>query len=440
MRQESNSSSTSSDSARSSPLIVNSNNYGEDSYSRNQTVKPSEPCVNQNVAMLQQTAIHSRSSSRDSVDSVIENKNYRGERPSSGSSTSSQKQVTCNSSQNSRTLNSDRTTSNSNLNSLDVYGTLPRKGKTCNKSQSVPSNLNQQQRGVNGGRSSRSTTPTPFDSSSTDSESQYQMQKPAKPQIVTNVAEIRPLHNNSGPLRAVHSQPNMHPQYNKSKTTTPSSAPEGQQSFQGHYSKEAVPLCSTGESTSPNGSAPDESSEGNEARPSVRDLASRFGSVTVNNSQPMNSHPISRPPNAPPQQGLANRQRSKSESDFRNIQADRPKSVLSKKKKHRGSGPRKSVTFCDNIALISAADLDEFGFVRNSEELHAGYVSDEEDRGFSRSAFSDNDLEEGDSSDSPVEIYLGEEACSLCSKRGVIPGQSMCSQCQLYMRQFQSQA
>lgn len=199
-------------------------------------------------------------------------------------------------------------------------------------------------------------------------------------------------------------------------------------------------MCSTGESTSPNGSAPDESSEGNEARPSVRDLASRFGSVTVNNSQPMNSHPIIRPPNAPPQQGLANRQRSKSESDFRNIQADRPKSVLSKKKKHRGSGPRKSVTFCDNIALISAADLDEFGFVRNSEELHAGYVSDEEDRGFSRGAFSDNDLEEGDSSDSPVEIYLGEEACSLCSKRGVIPGQSMCSQCQLYMRQFQSQA
>lgn len=199
-------------------------------------------------------------------------------------------------------------------------------------------------------------------------------------------------------------------------------------------------MCSTGESTSSNGSAPDESSEGNEARPSVRDLASRFGSVTVNNSQPVNSHPISRPPNAPPQQGLANRQRSKSESDFRNIQADRPKSVLSKKKKHRGSGPRKSVTFCDNIALISAADLDEFGFVRNSEELHAGYVSDEEDRGFSRSAFSDNDLEEGDSSDSPVEIYLGEEACSLCSKRGVIPGQSMCSQCQLYMRQFQSQA
>lgn len=176
--------------------------------------------------MLQQTAIHSRSSSRDSVDSVIENKNYRGERPSSGSSTSSQKQMTCNSSQNSRTLNSDRTPSNNNLNSLDVYGTLPRKGKTCNKSQSVPNNLNQQQRGVNGGRSSRSTTPTPFDSSSTDSESQYQMQKPAKPQIVTNVAEIRPLHNNSGPLRAVHSQPNMHPQYNKSKTTTPSSAPE----------------------------------------------------------------------------------------------------------------------------------------------------------------------------------------------------------------------
>lgn len=199
-------------------------------------------------------------------------------------------------------------------------------------------------------------------------------------------------------------------------------------------------MCSAGESTSPNGSTPDDSTEGNEARPSVRDLASRFGSVTVNNSQPMNSHPISIPPNAPPQQGLPNRQRSKSESDFRNIQADRPKSVLSKKKKNRGNGPRKSVTFCDNIALISAADLDEFGFIRNSEELHAGYVSDEEDRGFSRSAFSDNDLEEGDSSDSPVEIYLGEEACSLCSKRGVIPGHSMCSQCQLYMRQFQSQA
>ncbi|XP_022314850.2 uncharacterized protein LOC111119207 isoform X5 [Crassostrea virginica] len=224
MRQESNSSS--SDSARSSPLIVNSNNYGEDAYSRNPANKPSEPCINQNVAMLQQTAIHSRSSSRDSVDSVIENKNYRGERPSSGSSTSSQKQVTSNSSQNNRTSNSDRTLPN-NSNSLDVYGTLPRKGKTCHKSQSVPSNLSQQ-RGVNGGRSSRSTTPTPFDSSSTDSESQYQMQKPAKPQIVTNVAEIRPLHNSCGPLRAVHSQPNMHPHYNRSNTTTvtPSSVPE----------------------------------------------------------------------------------------------------------------------------------------------------------------------------------------------------------------------
>ena len=213
--------------------------------------------------------------------------------------------------------------------------------------------------------------------------------------------------------------------------------------MQGHYSKEAVRLCSTGESTIPHGSTPEESSDGNEARPSVRDLASRFGSVTVNNGQSGNSpHPINMPPSAPPQQGLHNRQRSKSESDFRNMQEDRPKSVLSKKKKNRECGPRKSVTFCDNIALISAADLDEFGFVRNSEELQAGYVSDEEDKfgGFSRSAFSDNDLEEGDSSDSPTEIYLGEEPCNLCSKRGVTPGQTLCSQCQLYMRKFQTQA
>ncbi|XP_048760208.2 uncharacterized protein LOC125669610 isoform X4 [Ostrea edulis] len=229
MRQESNSSSTSSDSARSSPLIVNSKTYGEDVNTLNHAGKPTEPCINQNVAMLQQTAVHSRSSSRDSVDSVIENKNYRGERPSNGSSTSSQKQGTCNSSQSSRTSTSDRTLI-CNSNSLDVYGTLPRKGKANNKTQGAPSNFNQQ-KGMNGGRSSRSTTPTAFDSSSTDSESQYQMQMPAKPQVVTNVAEIRPLHNNSGPLRAVHSQPNMYAHYSTSSSTTPSSVPEVCSSF-----------------------------------------------------------------------------------------------------------------------------------------------------------------------------------------------------------------
>ncbi|XP_062571731.1 inactive ubiquitin carboxyl-terminal hydrolase 53-like isoform X2 [Saccostrea cucullata] len=501
MRQESNSSSTSSDSARSSPLIVNSKNYVEDGYNRNPAGKPSDLCINQNVAMLQQTAIHSRSSSRDSVDSVIENKNYRGERPSSGSSTNSQKHVTCNSSQNSRSSSSDRTLK-SNSNSLDVYGTLPRKGKANNKTQT-----SNQTRSVSESRNTRSVTPTPLDSSSTDSESQYQMQMPAKAQIVTNVAEIRPLHNNSGPMRAVHSQPNMYLHYSTTTSRPPTSVPEvcsspaaqqmtaktqpvlppkpnqvtekttsafpppkkegsvgpyqktmtykadcanvawkdvtssEQQSLQGHYSKEAVPLCSTGSAPTPHGSTTEGSSEGNEARPSVRDLASRFDGVTVNNNHTANSHPISHPPNPPPPQGLAIRHRSKSESDFRNMQEEHPKSVLSKKKKSRGSKPRKSVTFCDNIALISAADLDEFGFVRNPEEFHAGYVSDEEDRlgGFSRSAFSDNDLEEGDSSDSPVEIYLGEDPCNLCSKRGVVPGHTLCAKCQLYMRQFQTQ-
>lgn len=78
--------------------------------------------------------------------------------------------------------------------------------------------------------------------------------------------------------------------------------------------------------------------------------------------------------------------------------------------------------FCDNIVFISVVDLDEFGFVRNFEELYVGYVSDEEDRGFFRSVFSDNDFEEGDSFDFLVEIYLGEEVCSFCSKRGVIFG------------------
>ena len=109
---------------------------------------------------------------------------------------------------------------------------------------------------------------------------------------------------------------------------------------------------------------------------------------------------------------------------------------MSKNKKHRGNKPRKSVTFCDNIALITAADF-EHALAREAE-VHAGYVSDEEDRfAFSRGAYSDNELEEGDSSDSPVEIFAGEEACNLCGKKGVMQGQLYCQKCFQYMNRFQ---
>ena len=165
--------------------------------------KPSEACVHQNITALQQNTVHSRSSSRDSVDSVIENKNYRPERPNSASSNSSQKQLTPLVSNSSQNTNHERTMSNGS-NSADIYGTLPRKHsrKPVNKSTGATSNtqdnevyrdfLNRQK--SMGNVSSQANGAQTIDAQSCDSRMESQFQMPSQHHIRTNVAEIRPLH------------------------------------------------------------------------------------------------------------------------------------------------------------------------------------------------------------------------------------------------------
>ncbi|KAK3091678.1 hypothetical protein FSP39_021802 [Pinctada imbricata] len=519
LRQESNSSTTSSDSARSSPMTINSSHQGS-CHNHHVPSKGAEPCLHQNVTALQQTTVHSRSSSRDSVDSVIENKNYRPDRPSSANSNSSQKQVTSLSQNSSQNSIHERTSSNSS--SVDIYATLPRKQSRKPPSKSQGSSSVQSENYSNRQKSSsvhpgQGHTPPVLEKQNSDSSMESQFQIPAQHHIRTNVAEIRPLQQTGASYPSIPDKPRQHQRPSGTVTTEVCKTPTTQQQTaktlpvtppkprlvtqssslppkqEGNGEKDGAPVgkaktstyrAGTAEATrkgtdqkvtSPNGQhynpnhlpvsqsdsathsssrpttpQPSESSNQDEDyRPSVRDLASRFGGSKSKNvteqsvvhSQDRSGH-TSIPPELPPQTGsLQIRQRSKSESDFRNMQENKPKSVLSKNKKHRGNKPRKSVTFCDNIALISAADLISgvpISGVSVDPDMHAGYVSDEEDRyGFSRGAYSDNELEEGDSSDSPVEIFAGEEACNLCGKKGVMQGQMYCPKCYQYMNRFQ---
>ncbi|KAL3876171.1 hypothetical protein ACJMK2_034042 [Sinanodonta woodiana] len=130
----------------------------------------------------------------------------------------------------------------------------------------------------------------------------------------------------------------------------------------------------------------------------------------------------------------AYRQRSKSESE--NVRAKpKPKSVLAKRNKKCEDRPRKSVTFSDNIAMIAAADSWESAI---AAQMTSGYISDEEDGVHKlplRGARCDDELDDDDSSGSPVEV-VGDSACSLCHKKGVEFGQSYCAKCTLYMSRF----
>lgn len=166
------------------------------------------------------------------------------------------------------------------------------------------------------------------------------------------------------------------------------------------------------------------SSEQEVSRPSVRALASRFDRSKKNKGNqelpPMNST-------------LDNRHRSKSESDFLRMDS-KPKSVLAKRKKCKGNRPRKSVTFSDNIAMVSAMD-----YVTDTD-VCSGYVSDEDEKcRFQRSAYSDNELEDDDSNttDSPADIHPGQGCCCLCNKHGCEIGSQFCVKCKQYMSQFQ---
>lgn len=184
------------------------------------------------ISKLQQNSVHSRSSSRDSVDSVIENKNYRKENRTCVKSEklSDTSSISSNSSLNSN----ERPYSNQhehliNDQNVDIYATLPRKGTRRSQKGSVSSNqeaevykdyLNKQ-RSMAGsvnphGRtsSSGSTTPTPMDKSmDTDSSladgndhNHYKMQVPSQQQVKANRAEIRQLPHNAASSGAPHPQ------------------------------------------------------------------------------------------------------------------------------------------------------------------------------------------------------------------------------------------
>lgn len=171
------------------------------------------------------------------------------------------------------------------------------------------------------------------------------------------------------------------------------------------------------------------SSESEEFRPSVRDLASRF--------EGSNSNAPNQPEDLPPSGNLG-RQRSKSESDFRTLDV-KPKSVLSRnKQKNKANRMKKSVTFNDNVALVDLMDI--FAAPEGApgySDSNSGYVSDQEER-YDRAArsYSDNELEDDDSVDSPTELVPGEVACSLCGKHGARYGQ-YCEKCHFYLSQFQ---
>jgi hypothetical protein len=88
------------------------------------------------------------------------------------------------------------------------------------------------------------------------------------------------------------------------------------------------------------------------------------------------------------------------------VQGVFPQAVLSKRKKCKASRPRKSVTFSDNIAMVSAMDH----YITDTDTC-SGYVSDEEEKyKYQRGAYSDNELDDDDSNttDSPVEILPGQ--------------------------------
>ncbi|XP_060063464.1 uncharacterized protein LOC132543927 [Ylistrum balloti] len=178
-------------------------------------------------------------------------------------------------------------------------------------------------------------------------------------------------------------------------------------------------------------------SESEEFRPSVRDLASRFEGSSPNAPSCSNSKDQQDNAHLLPSGNLG-RQRSKSESDFRTLDV-KPKSVLSRsKQKNKANRMKKSVTFNDNVALVDLMDIfappeGTSGYM----DSNSGYVSDQEERyDTTTRSYSDNELEDDDSMDSPTEIAPGEVACSLCGKHGAQYGQ-YCEKCHCYLGQFQ---
>lgn len=162
-------------------------------------------------------------------------------------------------------------------------------------------------------------------------------------------------------------------------------------------------------------------------RPSVKVLASKFEDVVgtkknasvdnlaISSSDTSESNDTSRP---------TFRMRSKSESS-----TTLPKPALSKHQFQQGSRPRKSVTFCDSIALIALTD-DTYPYeVHTTTHRSLDNEFDSSSSSSSSSSASDDGLDSTMSTESPL--------CSLCQKRPVAKGQTYCEKCSFYMSRFQ---
>ncbi|XP_046566489.1 uncharacterized protein LOC124275061 [Haliotis rubra] len=181
----------------------------------------------------------------------------------------------------------------------------------------------------------------------------------------------------------------------------------------------------------------DNSSELDDVKPnvSVRALASRFETVTV--EPQTRRHPV-RKQNSDAGY-IAQRQRSKSES---NSSVKKPKSVL-KNKKAKNNWPRKSVTFCEDIARVANIENSNLGYESAAETSSPrlrvddrAYYSDDEDRYSHKPGYADSEVEDMDSSnsdESPPAGVPGDQLCHLCSKRCVVVGSQFCVNCQFYM-------
>lgn len=161
------------------------------------------------------------------------------------------------------------------------------------------------------------------------------------------------------------------------------------------------------------------------SRPSVKDLASKFEDVSISKNASADnlsttsadvgeSNDLSR---------HSFRMRSKSESS-----STLPKPALSKHQFQQGTRPRKSVTFCDSIALISLTD-DIYPYEVHTT-THKNLENEcDSNSSCSSSSASDDVLEGGALPETPL--------CSLCQKRQIVKGQTYCHKCTFYMSRFQ---
>ncbi|XP_067671433.1 uncharacterized protein [Haliotis asinina] len=357
---------------------------------------------------------------------------------------------------------------------IDIYATLPRRKNKkpvdpkpkdadvyqsyLNKQKSLNSNLSVD----NMRTSSGSSTPNSMDGRESDSGSSTGRPNKLSQSEIRDLLERKYMrrqqeqinqrfansHRESSSSQPVNGTPNYpHQQHQQQQqqqsTSTPSAHPHSTQEVRNKsmtsQSTESQPdlRCNQLLINDASYCGSDNSSELDDVKPnvSVRALASRFETVTV--EPQTRRHPV-RKQNSDAGY-IAQRQRSKSES---NSSVKKPKSVL-KSKKAKNNWPRKSVTFCEDIARVANIENSNLGYESAAETSSPrlrvddrAYYSDDEDRYSHKPGYADSEVEDMDSSnsdESPPAGVPGDQLCHLCSKRCVVAGSQFCVNCQFYM-------